>query len=57
VIRLGFLDGMPGLVFCTLLAFYDFLCWAKVYERRVNERSGDGVSGAVAQRVHDAVAC
>jgi glycosyltransferase involved in cell wall biosynthesis len=40
VFRLGFLDGMPGLVFCTLLAFYDFLCWAKVYERRVNEELG-----------------
>jgi glycosyltransferase involved in cell wall biosynthesis len=37
VVRLGFLDGMPGLVFCTLLAFYDFLSWAKVYERRVAE--------------------
>src|SRR5262249_25956158 len=24
VLRLGFLDGMPGLVFCTLLSFYDF---------------------------------
>ena len=35
IIRLGFLDGMPGLVFCTLLAFYDFLAWAKVYERRI----------------------
>ncbi|QDV33827.1 glycosyltransferase family 2 protein [Tautonia plasticadhaerens] len=35
VIRLGFLDGKPGLAFCALLSFYDFLCWAKVYERRV----------------------
>jgi glycosyltransferase involved in cell wall biosynthesis len=35
VIRLGFLDGRPGLAFCGLLAFYDFLCWAKVYEGRV----------------------
>ncbi len=34
-LRLGFLDGMPGLVFCTLLSFYDFLCWANVYEQRV----------------------
>jgi hypothetical protein len=33
VIRMGFLDGRPGLVFCTLLAFYDFLAWANVYER------------------------
>ena len=35
VFRLGFLDGMPGLVFCGLLSYYDFLCWAKVQERRV----------------------
>jgi glycosyltransferase involved in cell wall biosynthesis len=34
-IRLGFLDGKPGLVFCTLLSFYDFLAWANVYECRV----------------------
>jgi glycosyltransferase involved in cell wall biosynthesis len=39
VLRLGFLDGMAGLVFCTLLAFYDFLAWANVYEKRVM-RSG-----------------
>jgi glycosyltransferase involved in cell wall biosynthesis len=38
VVRLGFLDGMPGLIFCTLLSFYDFLCWANVYERRVAEK-------------------
>jgi glycosyltransferase involved in cell wall biosynthesis len=37
VIRRGILDGMPGLVFCSLLAFYDFLCWAKVYERGLAE--------------------
>jgi glycosyltransferase involved in cell wall biosynthesis len=35
VVRLGFLDGLPGLAFCSLLGFYDFLCWAKVYERRL----------------------
>jgi glycosyltransferase involved in cell wall biosynthesis len=35
VIRLGFLDGKPGLVFCTLLAFYDFLAWANLYEKRI----------------------
>lgn len=35
VIRLGFLDGVPGLVFCTLLAVYDALCWAKVCELRL----------------------
>ena len=35
VLRRGFLDGVPGLAFCALLGFYDFLCWAKVYERRL----------------------
>jgi len=40
VFRLGFLDGLPGLVFCTLLAFYDFLAWAKVYERRITQADG-----------------
>ena len=39
VVRLGFLDGMPGLVFCGLLSFYDFLCWAKVQELRVRRSS------------------
>lgn len=33
--RLGFLDGRPGLVFCLLLAYYDFLCNAKRYELRL----------------------
>ncbi len=35
--RLGILDGMPGLVFCTLLSYYDFLCWANVYQARIAE--------------------
>ena len=39
VVRLGFLDGLPGFVFCTLLAFYDFLCWAKVYEKKLGSAS------------------
>jgi glycosyltransferase involved in cell wall biosynthesis len=44
VLRLGFLDGMPGLIFCTLLSFYDFLSWAKVYERRLAARGPGGRS-------------
>ncbi|MDR3636664.1 MAG: glycosyltransferase family 2 protein [Isosphaeraceae bacterium] len=40
VFRLGFLDGTPGLVFCTLLSFYDFLAWANVYEKRVLSAGG-----------------
>ena len=39
VFRLGFLDGTPGLVFCSLLSFYDFLAWANVYENRITEAS------------------
>jgi hypothetical protein len=45
VVRLGFLDGAPGLVFCTLLAFYDFLAWANVYERKVAARAGAPARG------------
>ncbi|ODU00627.1 MAG: glycosyl transferase [Planctomycetes bacterium SCN 63-9] len=37
VVRLGFLDGKPGFVFCVLLSFYDFLAWANVYEARVKQ--------------------
>jgi hypothetical protein len=36
VLRLGFLDGMPGLIYITLQAFwYRFLIDAKCYERRI----------------------
>lgn len=35
VFRLGFLDGRAGLAFCGLLAFYDFLIWAKGEEARL----------------------
>lgn len=45
VFRLGFLDGKPGLVFCVLLSFYDFLAWANVYERRIGESAARGSVG------------
>ena len=35
VVRLGFLDGKPGLYFCGLLAFYDFLAMANRYEMKI----------------------
>ena len=38
VARRGFLDGKPGLVFCSLLSFYDFLAWANVYERSLGDQ-------------------
>lgn len=31
----GFLDGKPGFIFCVLLSFYDFLSWAKSFERKI----------------------
>jgi hypothetical protein len=38
VLRLGFLDARPGLVFCGLLAFYDFLASANRYEQKLAGR-------------------
>jgi glycosyltransferase involved in cell wall biosynthesis len=35
IVRLGFLDGKPGLYFCGLLAFYDFLALANRYEQQL----------------------
>ena len=34
-LRLGFLDGKPGFIFCGLLAFYDFLASANRYEQEI----------------------
>ena len=39
VLRLGFLDGRPGLIFCGLLAFYDFLASANRYEQQLRRNS------------------
>jgi glycosyltransferase involved in cell wall biosynthesis len=50
IARLGFLDGRPGLVFCSLLAFYDFLAWANVYEAGLKAKAqpvGPNQVGAV----------
>jgi glycosyltransferase involved in cell wall biosynthesis len=47
VVRLGFLDGRPGLVFCTLLAFYDFRAGANLYEKRLREAGLAEVSPSV----------
>ena len=42
VVRGGFLDGYPGLAYCTLNGFYDFLITAKIKEqhRRLPVRGG-----------------
>jgi glycosyltransferase involved in cell wall biosynthesis len=40
ILRLGFLDGMPGLIYCVLQTFwFRFLVDAKLYERRL-KRTG-----------------
>ena len=51
VIRLGFLDGRPGLVFCTLLAFYDFLAWANVYEASLRDQGSGEVEARPSTRL------
>lgn len=38
-LRLGVLDGRAGFYFCALLAYYEFLCGAKRFERRVQAES------------------
>ena len=38
VLRLGFLDGMPGLIFFVLQTFwFRFLVDAKLYEKKLND--------------------
>lgn len=40
VFQLGFLDGMPGLVFCLLQSFGTYLKWAILWEWRQNAKRG-----------------
>ena len=35
VFRLGFLDGKPGLIFCTLMTMHEAVISAKLYEQRL----------------------
>jgi glycosyltransferase involved in cell wall biosynthesis len=37
ILRLGFLDGRPGLIFCTLMSMHEAVISAKLYERRLKE--------------------
>lgn len=53
VLRRGFLDGFAGLVFCMLLAFYDFLCGAKLYERRVNAARAGSTGSKWGRKIRD----
>ena len=40
VLRMGFLDGRAGFIFCGLLSFYDFLAWAKAAEVGAAKQAG-----------------
>jgi glycosyltransferase involved in cell wall biosynthesis len=51
VARLGFLDGMPGLIFCSLMSMHEAVISAKLYEHGL--RDGKEIN-AKAQRRRDA---
>lgn len=40
VVRRGFLDGRQGLIFCSLIAFYEAEIAFKVFERELDARAG-----------------
>jgi len=37
LVRLGFLDGYPGFIFCMLMSFHETVISAKMYEMVLNE--------------------
>jgi glycosyltransferase involved in cell wall biosynthesis len=41
VIKRGFLDGRPGLIFCTLMTMHEAVISAKIYERRLPKYETD----------------
>lgn len=41
ILRLGFLDGREGYIFCRLLGIYEFLCVAKYRELKAGRRKRD----------------
>jgi glycosyltransferase involved in cell wall biosynthesis len=42
VIKCGFLDGRPGLIFCTLMSFHEAAIGAKMYEARLGKERSAG---------------
>jgi glycosyltransferase involved in cell wall biosynthesis len=39
ILKRGFLDGRPGLIFCLLMSFHEAVIGAKLYERRLEEKA------------------
>jgi glycosyltransferase involved in cell wall biosynthesis len=55
VVKLGFLDGRPGLIFCTLLTMHEAVISAKMYEkrlRRLGSESGPQTLGSLPTTNH-----
>jgi len=50
LVRGGFLDGRRGLLFCQLMAMYDFLIDAKLTERRLLDEGERAPAGSVRRR-------
>jgi glycosyltransferase involved in cell wall biosynthesis len=45
ILRLGFLDGKPGYIWCRLISQYEFQIAAKIYELQWRKRTGGVGSG------------
>ena len=45
VVKRGFLDGRPGLIFCTLMTMHEAVISAKMYEQRLSKTGGDAEAG------------
>jgi len=52
-LRLGFLDGKAGLIFCTLMSMHEAVIAAKIYEQRLNGRKYGIASDVVRRLVTD----
>jgi glycosyltransferase involved in cell wall biosynthesis len=46
-VRLGFLDGRPGLIFCTLMTMHEAVISAKLYERELGETAEPASAAAL----------
>ena len=49
ILRLGFLDGRPGLIFCTLMTLHEAVIGAKLYEQKIatQQSFADGQAAAM----------
>jgi glycosyltransferase involved in cell wall biosynthesis len=51
-IRLGFLDGRPGLIFCTLMTMHEAVISAKLYEYELKERNQEARGRRLHHKIH-----